>query len=1068
MKKSITEKIFTAGATGAAVWAVALALALTVVATPSIMAQQPTTQQQTAQQTMQQQQTAQQQGRQQQGMRTVSGIVLDEEGEPLAGATVVQQRLNKTESLTGVVVDAQGHFSLTLPRTAKAIEVSYLGYEVQTVTLTDAISYRITMQVASQTIDEVVVTGVFTRKANTYTGSVSTVKSDELLRVGNQNLLSSLTNIDPAFMRIDNLSAGSNPNALPDFQMRGQTGFSDLKGQYESNPNQPLFVLDGFETNLTKIIDLDMNIVESITLLKDATAKAIYGSKAANGVIIVETRRPDAGQMKVTYNGSVNVEMPDLTSYDLSNAAEKLEIERLAGLYTSDNAALQLQYRWQYELKLREVLAGVDTDWKAQPVRTGVGQKHAAYLEGGDRYMLYGIDLSYNDIKGVMKGSGRATFAGGVTLTYRINNFQFRNRLTITHNKAEDSPYGTFSTFTRMNPYYRLYDEKGKLKQSYSFTDGGTLIANPLWNAFINTRFSSNYTDITNNFYAEWNAYKNLKLTARLGLTATDNGSDQFRPASHTDFINYGTADLFRKGSYIKTDGETFNVNGDIGANYSVQAGKNLLFLNLQANFTNYTYSSASMRAEGFPNDNMDDITFGVQYDAATGKPYGSEGISRSIGGIGSLNYSFDDRYLFDANYRLTGSSEFGANNRWGSFWSLGAGWNVHKEGFMTDATWLSLLKLRVSTGYTGSQGFSTYEALATLKYYASSSYNGMIGSYVAGLANPDLQWQKKYDNSVGMDFALLKNRINGRFDLYEATTKSMLTDVTVPQSTGFSSFRENMGETQNRGFEAYLNLRVWEEQRSHSYLNVFTSLARNRNKINKISNSLRKFNDEQDALKQQDDATGDVTNITKPSVRYEEGQSMTAIWAVRSLGIDPVNGREIFVKKDGSVTYEWDVDDQVVCGDTQPEFNGVFGFNGDFKGFGAGVTFNYRMGGQIYNSTLIDKVENADLHYNVDRRVFTDRWQQPGDMALYKSISDNTYTRPTSRFVEDYNTMTLSSVNISYDFRNQAFMKDAFLQRLKISAYMNDVFIISSVKTERGTSYPFARTVSVAVQGTF
>jgi TonB-linked SusC/RagA family outer membrane protein len=999
---------------------------------------------------------------------TISGIVLDEAGEPLAGAYVVQQRISKTESLHGVIVDVNGHFSLTLSASAKAIEVSFIGYETQIVTLTEATSYKVEMKSTSREIEEVVVTGAFTRKANTYTGAVTTVKSEELLRVGNQNLLSSLTSIDPSFMQIDNLSAGSNPNSLPDFQMRGQTGFSDLKGQYESNPNQPLFVLDGFETNLTKIIDLEMNMVESITLLKDATAKAIYGSKAANGVIIVETKRPEAGQMKITYNGSVNIEMPDLTSYDLCNAAEKLEVEKMAGLYQSDNAITQLQYMQLYENKLREVLAGVNTDWKAQPVRTGTGQKHALYLEGGDQYMLYGIDLSYNDIKGVMKGSDRSTFSGGITLSYRLKNFLFRNKLSITYNEANDSPYGIFSAYTLMNPYSRLYDEKGQLLQSYSYIEGGTNIANPMWNAFINTKYLNKYTDITNNFYAEWMLKQNLKLTGRLGLTKFDNRGDDFRPASHTDFINYGTNDLFKKGTYTRLNGGNFNINGDLGASYSVQTDKHLLFLNGQVNFSNYTFSNVSVKAEGFPNDNMDDITFGVQYDSSSNKPTGSEGISRSVGGIVSLNYSFDNRYLFDANYRLTGSSEFGANNRWGSFWSLGAGWNLHKEQFLKDAEWLSLLKLRLSTGYTGSQGFSTYEALTTLKYYASSSYNGLIGSYLVGLANPDLQWQKKFDNSAGIDFTIIKNRINGRFDYYTSTTQNMLTDITVPESTGFSTYRENMGETQNKGFEAYLNLRLWEETRSRSYFNVFTSLARNRNKINKISNSLRKFNEEQDAIKVQDDTSGDVDNITKPSVRFEEGQSMSAIWAVRSLGIDPVNGKEIFLKKDGGVTYEWDVAEQVVCGDLQPEFNGIFGFNSDFKGFGFGMTFNYRLGGQIYNSTLVNKVENADVHFNVDRRVFTDRWRQQGDMALYKAISDKSYTRPTSRFVQDYNTITLSSINLHYDFRNQPFLKSSFLERLKISAYMNDIFIISSVKTERGTSYPFARTFSLAAQVTF
>ena len=1004
----------------------------------------------------------------QQGSRIISGTVVDENGEPLPGAHVMQKKMNKSDSQAAVAVDVNGRFMITVPASTKELEVSYMGYDTKVVTLTTAKNYEIALRPSSELMEEVIVTGAFTRKANTYTGSVTTVKGDELLRVGNANLLASLSNIDPSFVKIDNLSAGSNPNAMPDYQMRGQTGFTDLKGEYQSNPNQPLFILDGFETDLTKIIDLDMNMVASVTLLKDATAKAIYGSKAANGVIVVETKRPEAGRLKVTYNGSLNVEMPDLSSYDLCNSSEKLKAEKMAGIYTSDHAVQQINLEKLYQAKLNEVLAGVDTDWTAQPTRTGVGQKHAVYLEGGDQYMLYGVDLSYNNIQGVMKGSDRTTFQGGVTLSYRIKNFQFRNKLSVTYNEANDSPYGSFYTYTIMNPYSRLYDEKGHLIQSYEYETGGSVTTNPIWNSTINTVNLTKYTDITNNFYVEWNPLTNLKLTGRLGLTKKSTSIDDFKPASHTDFVNYAGDDLYRKGSYMKSEGDNFNINGDLGVSYSLQLKKHLVFFNGQLNFSNNTYNTAVMRAEGFPNDNMNHISFGVQYDSSTGKPTGTEGISRSIGGIASLNYSYDDRYLFDANYRLTGSSEFGANNRWGSFWSLGAGWNIHNEKFLKDNDYINRLKLRVSTGYTGSQGFSTYEAMATLKYYGSKSYNGYIGSYLVGLANPDLRWQKKMDNSIGVDFTFFKNRLNGRFDYYTSTTKGMLTDITVPPSTGFYSYRENMGETENKGYEAYLNFRAFDHKASNSYVNVFASVARNKNKIKAISNSLKKFNEDQDADKNQSDNSTNKTDITTPSVRFEEGQSMSAIWAVPSLGIDPQNGKEIYVKKDGTVTYQWDSRDQIVCGDTQPEFTGNFGFNSEIKGFGISATFSYRLGGQIYNQTLVDKVENASIYYNVDRRVFTDRWQKAGDMALYKSIADKSYTRPTSRFVEDNNTLTLSSVNLYYDFRHCKFMKNSFLERLKVSAYMNDIFVISSVKTERGTSYPFARTVSFAVQATF
>jgi TonB-dependent SusC/RagA subfamily outer membrane receptor len=394
-----------------------------------------------------------------QGPITISGIVIDETGTPLPGASVSQRRASSSESIVGVSTDINGHFTLTLPASARELEVTYIGYETRIIPLTESREYEIVLLFSAQLMDEVVVTGVFTRNANSYTGAVTTMKRDELMRAGNQNLVQSLKNLDPSFLQLDNLAHGSNPNAMPELQMRGQSSYPDIRGEYQNNPNQPLFILDGFETDLTKILDLDMNIVESITLLKDATAKAIYGSKAGNGVIVVETRKPEGGRMRINYNSSVVLEVPDLNSYNLTNAAEKLELERAAGLFDSDNVLTRIDRQKRYNSILKEVLSGVDTDWLYQPVRTGVGQKHALYLEGGDQHLLYGIDLSTNQISGVMKGSSRNTFSGGITLSYRLKNFLFRNKISVTDNNSNESPWGDFSTYAIMNPYSRLYDE---------------------------------------------------------------------------------------------------------------------------------------------------------------------------------------------------------------------------------------------------------------------------------------------------------------------------------------------------------------------------------------------------------------------------------------------------------------------------------------------------------------------------------------------------------------------------------------------------------------------------------
>jgi TonB-dependent SusC/RagA subfamily outer membrane receptor len=215
-----------------------------------------------------------------------------------------------------------------------------------------------------------------------------------------------------------------------------------------------LFILNGFETSLEKIVDMDMNLIQSITILKDAAAKAIYGSKAANGVVVVETVQPKQGRLRVSYNGSLELTVPDLNSYHLTDAAGKLQAELLAGKYTNtSNAHSQAELTAQYNEIYKEIARGVDSYWMSQPLRTGVGQRHSLMFDGGDNAMLYSASLSYTNNVGVMKGSNRRTISGNLTLSYRVKNFIFRNLLTVDDNKGKESAYGSFSQYSRMNPY---------------------------------------------------------------------------------------------------------------------------------------------------------------------------------------------------------------------------------------------------------------------------------------------------------------------------------------------------------------------------------------------------------------------------------------------------------------------------------------------------------------------------------------------------------------------------------------------------------------------------------------
>ena len=987
--------------------------------------------------------------------RKITGLVTDSKGNALPGVSIIV----KGTSL-GVTTNHDGKFEMPLLKEDQVTLVfSFIGMESREVAVSDDKPLKVVLNESMENLEEVVVTGIFERRAESFTGSATTMTRKELLSRGNQNLIQSLKNLDPSLNISENLSFGSDPNKLPEMELRGKSSFPDIKGQYSSNPNLPLFILDGFETSLQKVIDLDINRVASVTLLKDAAAKAIYGSKAANGVMVIETNKILPGELRVNYIGSVNLELPDLSSYSLCNGREKLDLEYQLGAYDDKVPSFDFQKKQLYYKNLAEVKRGVNTDWLSQPLRNGVGHKHSVNIEVGSGDLRVGADLSYNNIEGVMKGSYRNTIGGGFSVIYQYKKLLFRNQFQFLNTKSEDSPYGEFSEYARLNPYWRSYNEDGSLRR---FLGVGPVFAeqvyNPMYNATINTTLKKNYTDYSNNTYVEWNIHPDLKIVGRVGLTSAINEGEQFYPGSHLKFVKATEEDFFKRGSYSQTHGKSFSVSSDLNLNYTRNWKKHILFGNLGATIRSSKIEEYTHAAVGFPNDKMDNIIFAKQY-AENSKPTGNESIDREVGALLALNYSYDDRYLADFSLRANASSQFGADNRWGTFWSAGLGWNIHNESFFKGSNVVKQLRFRASMGYTGSQNFNSYQAMLLYSYFMDTSYLGYIGTYLEGLANSELKWQQKFDSNYGVDINLW-GKLNVKFDYYRAVTDNLLTDITTPPSLGFNSYKDNLGKILNVGYEFRVNYQVYSRSEDRSSVNLFVSGAANKNKIKEISNSLTSLTSEQDKA---------ALQSNKPFVRFVEGQSLNAIWAVRSKGIDPSTGKEVFVRPDGTLTDEWKAMDQVVCGDTEPKLMGNLGFSVEYKGLSLTFTGLYRLGGYIYNTTLVDKVENAQLNYNVDKRAYYDAWMKEGDHVQFKSIGAwNKPTQATSRFVQKLNEFNFSSLSVGYDFYRFGFVKKCGMQRLQVIFNMNDMAKLSSVKIERGTTYPFARYCSFSLNVNF
>ena len=1009
---------------------------------------------------------------QQQKERLLRGLVTDKDGLPLPGVAV--QVKGTTQ---GTTTNGDGEYYIMVKGVENPVLVfSFIGMETQEKPFEKG-KHRINvvLEESQQVMEEVVVNGIYTRKAESFTGSAKTFKKDDLKRVGHGNIFQSLKNLDSSLKIMDNMEMGSDPNSMPDMRLRGTSTFVEeatttgLRGNYQSQPNQPLFILDGFEVTAETIFDLDMNRVESITILKDAASKAIYGSKAAHGVVVVETTGLENRGVRISYNGNLDLEMPDLTSYNLCNSLEKLDVEMREGsIYDiTDPEAMARYYQ-----RLKKAKEGFDQYWLSLPLRTGVGTKHSVTFETGTKELQALFSASYNDVQGVMKDSYRRTFGGTAQITYRKNKFQFRDIARITSNSTQDSPYGTFSEYAAMNPYVAAYYEDGTPVKNADESNNKKY--SPLYNATTNPKKQTSYLQFSNNFYIEYMPIENLKLTGRLGITTQRNDADTYISKDHGDFADiYNFGEEYKKGSYTVNNGKSTTISADIYANYTKTIKKHTIFANVGWNLSDTKYQEYMNTAMGYKDVSMDNYIFGTMYKE-DGSPSGTARTSRTVGVSGVFAYTYDDRYLLDATIRANGASAFGSDNRWATFWSTGLGWNMHNEAFLKDNDWIELLKIRGSIGSTGNQNFQSNKAIANYKYYMEDTYaNQWDGVYPTNMPNSGLKWEEKMDYNIGLDLKV--RRVNFTFDWYRSDTENMVTSITLPASNGFTSIYENLGKVRNQGIEASLNVQVLNGK--DYFLNVYGQFATNDNKLIELSDAMKAYNDQQRKIAAELDRVAPV-NL------YSEGQHINTIWAVRSAGIDPIDGFEVYYDKDGNLTKQWKAENMVACGIKDDKYTGTFGLNGEYKGIGMNVTFRFLGGGERYNQTLVDKVENVSLRQNVDKRVATGRWKEVGQQAQFRRIISDTelmnnyvihssyvraegnYTRTTTRFVQKSNELNLSAISVYYDFPRK-WLRPIGFEKLRLQANMNDVYKWSTIKIERGTNYPFARTLSFSLSAT-
>lgn len=1012
----------------------------------------------------------------------IKGIVKSTNGEPIIGASV---RISKLAS-GGAFTDANGAFNINA-NPDQVLEISYVGYKKMSIPVNDLLALlpnkdiklnggvikkttagilEITLTEEIKDMDEVVIsTGMFRRNKESFTGAVTSFNTEQILRAGNGNVLQSLKNLDPTFNVMDNIQFGANPNRLPDIEMLGQTSLSstELRNVYGGNPNSPLFILDGFESDLQTISDLNINRIASITLLKDAASTALYGSRAANGVVVVETLQPKGGKLAVNYNTALTTETPYLNDYNLMNAAEKLEFERRAGVYPKVGTLYGYEvYTSAYYDRLEQVERGVDTYWLNEPLRNTFSQNHNLNVSGGGDNFIVDAGMSYNKLNGIMKESGRDSWRGSLSVTYRKNKININNQILINGYTSKESPYGNFSNFARANPYFEKRNPDGSIPRYLTLVDGVNTYPNPLYVASLNNIDKGNSRTITNNLRANYDINNYLRLSAGLSVNLTTSTHILFVPPDHPDYDN---TIFSKKGSYTNIQYQQNGFTGYAAVTYArVFAEKHSVTLNARAEASENKSNLVGFNVIGFPLGGSASPNPGQAFGYAPGStPSQSIGFFRRNNIIVSANYTLSQKYVIDANIRYDGSTAVGSQKKYTPFWSTGVAWNLHNESFIKNIEAINTLRLRGNIGSTGNQGLGQVLSENTFNLLNDHSIFGEMLS-LSNLGSPNLDWQKTIQTTIGADFSLLDNRLSGWVNFFNKDTDPLIVPLDVAPSAGVPNTYINVGRVNYKGLEASVSFSPIYKPKDDVVWTVTASGSKVKGKYSGFADALNFLNQKE------------RLNISSFR-RYLDGGSPDDLWAVRSGGIDPNSGNELFIKKRSNLTtFDYTTADEEVIGSSRPTLRGNINNTINYKGFTLSLYCSYTYGADIINNALFNKVENYGSRYdiasqNYDRRGLVGHWQNPGDVVPFGPLYADIYATtnpPSSRYLQRQNVFRADNISIGYRWRDQSWLKRYGIQGLSVQAYTANLFTISSIKTERGIDYPFSKSYSLNIGVSF
>jgi TonB-linked SusC/RagA family outer membrane protein len=929
----------------------------------------------------------------QEGIR-ITGTVTDAStGTTLPGVSIIVKG-----TVIGTVTDADGKYSIEVPDELSVLVFSFVGFEKVEV-LADKPVIDIALRPKVTQLDEMVVVGYGSSSKRLLTSSVGTVKAEAIT-------LKPISNVEQALQGnatgIQVVSNSGTPGGGISVRVRGVSSINA--------GSNPLYVVDGIPIitgdfgqigfsgqNINALSDINPNDIESISVLKDASATTIYGSRASNGVILITTKKGTAEKSKISFNAYYGFQEV-VKKLDMLNAREFMEYKNEASI-----AAGGLPVYTEEEIESNTI----DTDWLNEVLSVAPIGNFELSATGGSKSVKYYLSGNYFTQTGTLIGtaydrvSGRAnidadlnkvvSIGANIGLSYSMND----------RKEGDQSLNSPLANAIAMPAIYPVYNPDG------SFNDDGPF-ANPVSIGNLHLNESNAFRSISS-IYADIRILKGLTFTTKWAADFYNLREHTYDPPTTRQGAKYN-------GLGIEATANVTNiVSNNILRYFTEFKEKHHLNALLGYSFEIYQRRSSFLRGQDFPNENFQYIN-----SAAVITSGSTSALDRGLNSFfGEVKYDFDYKYLITLSARYDGSSKFGENNQYGFFPAASAAWRISEEDFF-NVRHIDDLKIRTSYGLTGNDGIPDFAYMNL--YTAGSDYQLNPGIYPSQLPNPDLKWESTAQFNLGLDLSMLKGRLTFNFDYYNKYTKDLLLYRPVPPSSGFSSYISNIGEMKNNGFEFLLTAKIIDTEFKWD---VNTNFSLNRNEVTKLYN----------------DQPIDQIGRGENSVRV--GLPIGVFYNYESLGVDPSTGDLVFrdVDGDGEITEN----DRTVIGDPNPDFIGAFTNNFSYKGFTLTIMMQYSYGNDVFNGTrrYIESMKGQDNQL----RVILDRWRQPGDITQVPRATNadlNNNDRASSRFIEDGSYLRFKTVRLSYDFQPNVLEK-LRLERLQLYLVAQNLFTITN-----------------------